>query len=109
MSRLTGEAVLDRARESLLDGPLPEFYSAHGEWCPWCAMAQAMTDLIVDGGDDYDYDEDDSPAMRDARSAVSRIIGPQRLTLTADDLAAYTQGEAIEILTRALGEVGASR
>ena len=44
----TRHNILQRAVEILKKGPLPESHNEHGEWCPYCAIALANTQLCIE-------------------------------------------------------------
>lgn len=98
-----GKDVLKRAHEILSAGPLPE--GACGDYCPWCAIAEAKSQLDKEHGSGLDlwgvviYWDVETPADRplvEARMALSEWnnLGG----------AALTKEEALAILESAWGK-----
>ena len=77
--------VLKRAIEIIESGPLPYDYAEHGEYCPYCAISKAKTDLdeendtglstsncfrqLIHG---WDFSGEEDAPLVDARQAISK-------------------------------------
>ena len=42
--------ILKRAGDNLIKAPLPKGFDEHGEYCPYCAVAMAKSQLDDEGG-----------------------------------------------------------
>jgi hypothetical protein len=95
-----GAKVLRAAREQIQAGPLPPFYSAHGEWCCWCAVAASQTALAETS--EAHAKLGDWPLV-EARAALTFVIGRQEIGEWGErELQALTQERALEILDAAI-------
>jgi len=52
-----GRTVLERAKLIIESGPLPDDYSEHGAYCPYCAISKAKTDLDEELGTGHSVGE----------------------------------------------------